>query len=265
MSNLSELIERKPDRRPDSYEWVDLPVGPQPIPDWCTGLAIGWADGYGNIPGVCLKTNTEALNWPDKRFVFEGDRYYRAYSDDGRLEQHAHSGQLSWQNDRQAWVSTPDEGYGGSSWEIMMKPYRKVEREGKKRWSCYDKWSDWKDTYFFQPGRDKVILVGPWHVGAPTGYIEVSYVDTSRPDLYWKRGRRWYDRTARAGLYITDELWLRLIARYQPTLRVARCFYGWSSPEGLLEPVREDWDEPKAWAIRKARLLDAASSEAADQ
>lgn len=236
----------------DSYEWVERPVGPQPLPAWCTGLEIGWADGYGNIPGIRLKTNTEAREWPDKRFVIEGNDYYRAYSGDGRLEQHSHSGQLSWSDERQAWVSSPDRGYGGAHWEIMMQPYLKVEREGKKRWNMYDKWSDWKDTYFFQPGREKVILVGPWHVGAPKGYIEVSYVDTSRCKPSWKPWR-WHDTTARAGLYITDDLWLRLMARFAPTIRVARTFYKWDSFDGILEPVRDDWDEPKAWAMRKAR------------
>lgn len=236
----------------DRYEWIELPVGPQPLPDWCKGVQVGWHEGYGNIPGICLKTNTDAREWPDKRFVFEGDCYYRARSDDGRLEQHAHSGQLSWQDDWQAWVSIPDEGYGGAHWEIMMRPYLRVAREGKKKFNRFDReWAGWKDTYFFQPGRDKMILVGPWHVGAPTGYIEVSYVDTSQHDLYGYR--RWSDRTARAGLYITEDLWLRLIARFQPHLRVARCFYGWSGPEGILEPVREMWTEPKAWTMAATR------------
>jgi len=242
----------------DHYEWVDLPIGPQPLPEWCTGAQIEWSDGYGNIPGVCLKTNTEAREWPDQRFVFEEPCYYRAYSNDGRLEQHAHSGQLSWQDDRQAWVSTPDEGYGGSAWEITMRSYLRVPREGKKKFNPYDReWTEWKDTYFFQPGREKVILRGPWSVGAPKGYIGVSYVDTSQPDIY--RYRRWHDRTARAGLYITDDLWLRLIARHAPTVRVARTFYKWDNFDGILEPVREDWSEPKAWAMAaNRRALTAA-------
>lgn len=237
-------------RPSESYVWVDLPVGPQPLPGWCTGLKVEWSDGYGNIPTICLKTNSDARDWPDKRFVFEGDCYYRAYSDDGRLEQHAHSGQLSWSDSQQAWVSARSEGYGGSSFHIKMQPYLRVMREGKKKFNIFDReWAEWKDTYFFQPGCDKVILVGPWHVGAPKGYIEVAYVDTSRPDIY-RVARRWHDRTARAGLYITDDLWLRLIARFQPTLRIARTIYGWSGADGILEPVREDWNEPKHWMLQ---------------
>jgi len=238
----------------ESFTWVDRPVGPQPLPTWCTGLEVAWADGYGNLPGVCLKTNTDARNWPDKRFVFEDGHHYRAYSNDGRLEQHAHSGQLSWSNSQQAWVSSPSDGYGGSSWHIQMQPYLRVKREGKKKFNIYDRdWVEWKDTYYFPPGRDKVILVGPWHVGAPKSYIEVAYVDTSRPDIY-RVPRRWHDRTARAGLYITEDLWLRLIARFQPTLRVARTIYGWSGNYEHLEPVREDWDEPKLWMLRKRQV-----------
>lgn len=237
----------------DRYEWVDRPVGPQPLPAWCTGVAIEWMIGYGNIPGVCLKTNTDARNWPDKRFVFE-DGCYRAYSGDGRLEQHAHSGQLHWQDDKQAWVSDRDEGYGGSAWEIMMRPYLRVAREGKKKFNMFDReWAEWKDTYFFQPGRDKVILRGPWHVGAPKGYIEVSYVDTSVHDIYGYR--RWHDRTARAGLYITEDLWIRLLARFQPTVRVARAFYGWSGDDGILEPVKENWTAPKSWEMAAFRSI----------
>lgn len=235
----------------DRYEWVELPVGPQPLPAWCTGVAVAWSDGYGNIPGICLKTNCEAREWNDKRFIFE-DGCYRAYSGDGRLEQHSHSGQLSWQEDRQAWVSTQSDGYGGSAWEIMMRPYLRVSMEGKKKFNMFDKeWAEWKDTYFFPPGRDKVILRGPWHVGGPKGWIEVSYVDTSKPDIYCHR--RWHDRTARAGLYISDDLWLRLLARFEPTIRVARTFYKWHNFDGILEPVRDDWSEPKAWNMAAAR------------
>lgn len=236
----------------DRFEWIDLPVGPQPLPRWCTGVAVEWSIGYGNIPGICLKTNLDAREWPDKRFVFEDDCYYRAYSGDGRLEQHAHSGQLAWSDERQAWLSDRDEGYGGAAWEIMMRPYLRVAREGKKKFNRYDReWTEWKDTYYFQPGRDKVILRGPWAVGSPKGYIGVSYVDTSVHDIYCHR--RWHDRTARAGLAITEDLWLRLLARFQPTLRVARTFYHWSGPDGILEPVKEDWREPKAWAMAALR------------
>ncbi|NEV75606.1 hypothetical protein DYI24_00745 [Rhodopseudomonas sp. BR0C11] len=224
----------------DSFEWIERPVGPQPIPKWCTGAVIDWIDGYSNAPAMKIKTSENPCQWPDKAWIYEGDGVWRAYSDDGRVEQHVHKGSLTWDDAKQAWLTPQQRGYAGRHFEIQMKYGSTFEQHGQR--------------ITFTRDRRTVILRGPWHTGGPKGYIGVVFYDTSNPynerehfrprTRHW---RPWHRRTLCFGLMISVELWLRIIARYQPTVRVARCDYG---SYRTLEPVREDWDEPKRWALR---------------
>ncbi|WP_199086022.1 hypothetical protein [Bosea sp. ASV33] len=75
-----------------TWREIERPVGPQPIPDWCKGAHVRWREGYGNSPDVLLKVRGYVRDWPNKRFVLEGGRYYRARHEDGRMEQYAHGG-----------------------------------------------------------------------------------------------------------------------------------------------------------------------------
>ena len=35
-----------------TFEWIDLPVGPHPLPEWLLGAAVRWLDGYANSPDL---------------------------------------------------------------------------------------------------------------------------------------------------------------------------------------------------------------------
>lgn len=237
-------------RKPDSFEWIDLPVGPQPIPAWCADLAVDWHEGYGNPPDFDLKARAghDPFIWPDQVWIVEDKDRYRTYSADGRLKQHAHGGRLTWSDERNAWLSTLDEGYGGHPFTITMKYGLEVNLEGMSRSNMFDPWTSWADTIRFTADRRTVVLRGPWSVPGPAGYHGVGVYPAEDPyrepgSRYW---RPWHQRTGRSGLFITTDLLLRLIARYQPTLRVAAVTRNGYGP--CLEPVREDWDAPKNWA-----------------
>jgi hypothetical protein len=269
----------------NTYEWLELPEGPQPIPGFVRGARIEWSDGFGNAPSLLLKTNTEAREWPGKVFQKEGSRYM-AESGDGRAEIHYHSGAIlwsklnrrarcippvfnapghGWQGEAHWWqeyegfATTAQEGYGGSSWPIVLAAGTAFDLHLPR-----PKLIEWARQEF-----DKVpivleqdtelVLVGPWHGGAPEGWVEVSYVDMSsrysymNPEAqarYLKHGekRKWWQHTARAGLFITEDLFVRIVARFAPECRMARVTSnGWTH----LEPVRPDWNEPKRWAMRR--------------
>lgn len=97
----------------------------------------------------------------------------------------------------------------------------------------------------------EVLLRGPWHTGRLSGYAEVSYVETPS-NVRGKRRRQringvlktpeWWRLGGIGGLFITDDLLARALARFQPHLRAAMVT---RNVRTALEPVREDWQSPK--------------------
>lgn len=202
------------------FEWIAAPVGPQPMPSWLKDAHIDWMEPYSCPPSITLKTNSEAREWENKTWRAANGRYI-AESDDGRACQLSHSGELTWCEDHKAFITPRQEGFGGSNWPIKL-----------------------------DDGRD-VILRGPWDVGGPAGYLPVSYV---YPDAKW-RGRPgadkrpWFQQTAMAGLHLSTDLYIRVLARFAPTYRIARVTrYGSTG----VEPVRIDWNVPKGFERRAA-------------
>ncbi len=104
----------------ESWRWFDLPVGPQPLPDWLRGLHVEWWDDFGHWPGIKLKTACNARDWEGKEYVKEGE-FYRAFHDDGRMEQYAHEGKLAFDKEFNAWTTTQQEGFGGAHYRLKMK------------------------------------------------------------------------------------------------------------------------------------------------
>jgi hypothetical protein len=239
-----------------TWAWVDLPVGRQPIPEWAKGFHVDFMDGYGNRPRYDIKANTDLRTWSDPRFRKEGDRYM-AVTDDGRAEVYYHAGAVSLTSIR---MFQPLRG--------ELRQYRRngATPEGKF-WCEAGAWVEVEmmattqqqgfggsHTHLTMEDGSTVVLRGPWHGGAPQGYVETAYVDvtTERFDLSrWGR-RRWHQRGGRGGLFITEEVFLRLLARFAPECRCARITEGKSSH---LEAVKGEWDEPKAWVQARAKRV----------
>lgn len=100
----------------------------------------------------------------------------------------------------------------------------------------------------FMEDGSEIILRGPWHVGAPEGYVEVSYQ---------MRGERW---GGRAGLYITIDLFTRIMARFQAHLELVEVTYGGCT---TIEPMKPEWGEPKRLVYEREWLARKAAREAA--
>lgn len=123
-------------------------------------------------------------------------------------------------------VTTQQDGYGGSNYFLTML-------DGSTH-----------------------VLRGPWHRGAPDGYVEVTTFDaTERPAWRRDRGRPWHKLGGTAGLYVTEDLFLRIVARFAPHAPMARVHhsYGWR-----VEPFRAEWGMPKFHIYEAERQLAAA-------
>ena len=221
------------------FSWVALPVGRQHLPQWAKGFAVTyWMMGWMNDPMWVLKSNTNLGQWEGQVFRKEGPRYM-ATSEDGRAVVHYHSGPVTldrvkvWQPEIQddidnpttveveRWQTTQQEGYGGQGFTIRMAD-DDPEHAGKE-----------------------ITLRGPWHGGAPDGWMEMAHINTGdewRQRLNRVERRPWWKDTAIGGLYITEDLFLRLVATYRPELKVARIM---TQDIGRLVVVHPEWDAPK--------------------
>lgn len=241
---------------------VDLPTGRQPLPAWARDLHVDFADGYGNSPRYAVKAYGNLRRWDGKRFVREGERFMAVHPD-GRAEVYYQAGALRpamvkrWRAadgtlrqyprhlpgggfaiEQGEWVeverlSTPQEqGFGGAHIDIVMA-------DGTE-----------------------VTLRGPWHGGAPEGYVELAYADCSEANFAktsaWraKSNRRLglTDRhnwgTLTGGLFLAEDTFIRLFARHQPHLRLMRVTeYGHTS----VQAIKADWDAPKSVILAQER------------
>lgn len=233
-----------------TWEWVDLPVGPQPIPAWAKGFHVDFMMGYGNSPHYHLKTNTDLRNWPDQRFRKEGARYMST-TDDGRAEVLYHDGQLSL-TDIRMFRSTDGtlKQYRAGSCHADLEAGEWVDLE----MMATTKQSGFGGSHFHLTMEDGRVFVlrGPWHGSSPKGYMETGYIDMTQERAHhgWWAKRAWHARGGRGGLFITDDLFMRLLARFAPECRCARI----NDQFGVhLQAVRGDWGEPKAWVVARER------------
>ena len=255
-------------RGPDQPSWslVDLPVGPQPIPAWALGMAVYWADGYGNDPTMKLKARGNLRQWPDKRFKRAGDLGL-AEAPDGRGAAYFQGGALDPVTlmrfrtlDGQLHAYRPATGErvteslpgGGSINHVPPDDGEWVEIERL----CTPQQDGFGGSHIDLTMEDgtEVTLRGPWHGPCPAGFVEVSYVDVTAP---WRsrprRGRKAQPRELQGGtggLLIRYEAFLPLFARFLPHLRLARVNL---TRGDRLQPLKLEWDAPKAWILARER------------
>lgn len=217
---------------PATWQWVDLPVGPQPLPTWAKGFDVDFMMDYCNSPHYTIKSPERLYDWPNKVFRQEGSRYM-AESGDGRAVVYYHQGAIS---------EVPIRRFRAA--DGILRQYRKCVVEGGWRDDQMEP-GDWVDVPMMattqqqgfggahydltmEDGRT-VVLRGPWHGGAPAGFVEVA-------------------STHGGGVFITDDLFMKLLARFCPEMRCARISDKYGS---RLQAVRGDWDCPKDWLPRQ--------------
>jgi hypothetical protein len=255
-------------RREESWIEIERPIGRQPVPAWCKDVHIQWMDGFGNSPTFNLKTDGTDGDWPGKCFSYKNG-VYTAKHEDGRLEQHAHDGAVSWGKVRMFRSSLTglvtqhrpscriDDNPGGMSWTY---PDGRTETHAPGEWEDVDHLVTTQQQGYagrhFRILRDDgryVMLRGPWHIGEPDGYHGVTTTDCSKPDLWiQKNGFKWWRRTGCFGLFLRSDVLINIISRYQPHVRLAAVTRSYGGP--YLEPIKPEWEAPKGFARQASTL-----------
>jgi len=221
------------------WDEIERPIGKQPIPAWVCGAHVDWNNGRCNSPDVRLKVHSKAFGWADKRWAKEGADMYIARHADGRAEVLYHNGAVSM-------LAMRDERLMGKMKacdlpEVTVRATTKQDGFGGRSY-----WLTMEDG-------EPLVLRGPWHSGAPSGYVEVYTVDMDyawNAESQWNRGKPWFKRGATYGLYITEDLFLRILARYCPHVPVARVQHSYGT---RIDPYRAEWGVPKEFVYEFER------------
>lgn len=270
-------------------EWypAERPVGRQQLPSWVSGAHVDWRFGCPNPPNIYLKVHGDVRNWEGKRWEKEGDKTYIARHEDGRATVLYHSGARSLAMCWRVFIGGRPLTF---QWQVPTRlPGESLEqaalREGGKNLASVKTNGDFPSPYGGPPMRgadaDLVIkpfycttkqggfggdhfdlpmvdgtdtlLRGPWHGTSPPGFVEVRVCDVDQPVGRRDLRRPWHDRMVSGLLYITEDLFARILATYAPHAELARVrhSYGWQ-----LEPYDPRWCGPKGMAYELERLRD---------
>lgn len=260
------------------FEPLALAAGRRSLPDWARGAHINWMDGYDNRPHLHIRCSRDPLEFSKAgaavwdrfdclNYLGKKSRGYIAECD-GAAAVHYHDGAVALTpfQERVGWIN----GKFDPQLQDTLDGGPRVDRAG-----C------WPD----QPGRPSMgggiyetrqilattqqegyagrhiditlksgelfRLRGPWHGGAPEGFIEVYYyidrLEDQRRGRWW---RPWYNRGGFFGLYVRTELLLDIFATFQP--HIAWCTVTEVNRFGeshRLEPMRPETALPKGWHV----------------
>lgn len=231
-------------------EWGDLP-------SWVLDAHVDWMEGYGNDPRYLIKIAPNAFDRGALGWYKRGEKTWIAEHPDGWCKCHYHNGPVTLRTakdfkgyekdetgevitfkpiyeDRLYIGTTKQAGYGGRHFPIVM--------------------ADDSDIY---PGQT-VELVGPWHGGAPEGYIDVTIVEWDertqqqaewrRKHSKWPNAGKWFRAGGTFGIYLKKELVLAIMAVHQPHLRFCDHDLGYAK---YLHPLRPETGMPKGWYLPK--------------
>ena len=96
-----------------------------------------------------------------------------------------------------------------------------------------------------------LVLRGPWHGGAPIGWTDLIMFNVSskwnaEPRIVRGRTIPWYQRGGTGGHFVSEELVLKAVARYQPHMGVALVYPGYG--HARYEFYDLNWGAPKKFA-----------------
>lgn len=228
------------ERKEPTWEPIDLPTGQQPLPAWVKGMHIQWSEQYSNPPSFAIKVTEDT--WENKVW-FRRNGLFCALHEDGRGDFLSHNGAISLTTLQRRVSGGPRQGEDGK-WilePLVMEDYEVLattQQDGFGGRHVHIK------MCIPDPlaGKD-VILRGPWFGGRLPGYHQITTVKVPETNTHSAK-RPWYQRGGCFGLFITEDLLLRIFARYQPHLRLVRCHYNWGT---TLEPLKPEWHQPKHW------------------
>lgn len=248
-----------------TWEPIELPTGPLLLPAWALDLYVDMVDAYCNAPRYAIKTRMELRQWPDKRFTREGERFL-AVSPDGRAECYYQGGQLTMTTirrfrteDGKLWQTRPNRP-GASNIIRTSEDWDNLHAPGE--WVDLERMATRQEQGFGGGHIDitmidgsEATLRGPWHGPTPPGFVEVSYVNLNaswRAQAWWRKGkpRPWRKEGGVGGLFIAEDLFIKIFARFAPHMCLARVNLGHGD---RIQAYPAEWGEPKAWHLARTR------------
>jgi hypothetical protein len=261
-----------------SFEPVELPTGRIQLPDWVRGAHVNWMLGASNAPTLRLKVLGNIRSWPDQTWVKEGAKCYISRHPDGRAEVLYHDGAIStaeaWRVIDPACPASTDVSIRSAwnRWHVFefnpTEPSVKTADQSARNHLAWlqerglfsgrasievrdalvtTKQGGFGGDHYPLNMQDGSLLVlrGPWHGGAPAGYVEVNPIDVTAPYYQQRpnhRQRPWHKLGGTCS-YISEDLFLRIVATHAPHAGVAYV----SHPYGRrMEPFDHRWEMPKA-------------------
>lgn len=201
---------------------VPRPTGEIEVPEWAEGIEVEYLDmRVANAPHLQIRSHQDLRSWPDQRFIKDGPWYICEHMD-GRARVYYHNGAIQHERNLQRFVpgmnkpesyeglcTTQEAGFGGASIECQMVM---IDRELDAR---------------------TITLRGPWHYEHPD-YTSVSYKIPGHMTPY-------------AGLYITKDLFRRLVWKFREDLDILIYRQGQVGGAFVVEEiVRKEWGgQPK--------------------
>jgi len=227
-----------------SFEIIDVPAGPRELPAWLIDCHVNWMDQYGNRPAIMAKfayNPAKALTWTN-----DGSKVWLGTNDEGNcFECHYHNGRVSEQEfERFVRWDTPDGKYAMDC-KAIKETYRMLattKQEGYGGRGFDIQMSEDSPKY---PGQ-LVRLQGPWHGGAPKGFVNLSGItwdEEHRNDKFYNRRRTpWYRRGGCFGYMVTEQTYIDMLATFVPHMKTARVNLGYGI---YIEPCRPETGAPK--------------------
>lgn len=256
-----------------NFERIGLVEGPRKLPLWARDAHIDWMDGYGNSPHLKVRCRTDPLAFAkfgnpawekvgSKTWIAERDGVAAVHYHEGAVRPAKFTRKIGgeWDItkpqllDGEPWIDTtglwPDQipnakpKMGGTEHETFTM-LATTQQEG------------YAGRHFditLKDGTD-VRLRGPWHGGAPDGFVELYYdIDdhlaktAGRPNNRWYR--KWYARGGYFGLFMRPEVLLDIFATFLPHVPWAMVA---DEKRCTLQPLRPETGLPKGFHVDPAR------------
>ena len=207
------------------YRFLKLPEPEEAVvPDWMHTLEVDWMARFSNPPMFTALENFHPTLGKDKplwkRVVVGKVSKAWVIQENGLLKIHYHTHQITWDEERHAYLTPKSEGYAGREFEILMDPLYHP---------------------FDEPGKNKVILRGPWHGCPPAGFTSVSTKPHDKETCYC------------FGLEVQNKVIANAFPKFFPGHRLALVTPSYAPRMACLEPIHPSW-----YSIKRVMLNDKA-------
>jgi hypothetical protein len=254
------------------YEPIERTAGPRPLPAWVRDVHINWRHGWMNRPELKVRCRVDPLAFSnsgnpvwEKRengmWIAEQDGVAAVHYHEGAVREDKFTRRIGGE-----WDISKPQLLDGEPWIDTAGLWPDQIPNAKPKMGGFE-----HETYTMlattqqqgYAGRhidvtlkdgSTVRLRGPWHGGAPDGYMEVYYDIDDHIEKYAVqrpgRRRKWHAIGGYFGLYVRTELMIDILSTFQPHVELA-----WVEQQvgnvvrRSFEPIVPQTGFPKGWFV----------------